>query len=306
MNASITTPPTTMNRSSTGPLAGTPAVPAPRRRSRLPWIVALVVLLAVGAGAGVYFKRKSAEKEYVVTTDKAVVKTITQVVNATGKIQPEVEVKISPEVAGEIIELPVREGSVVKKGRPDRAHQARHLSVTRSSSRKRISCGEGRRRAQPRPAPEEPGGFQAHRGAIFKQKLVSDSDFTAGQDCGGGGQANYDSSPRADPPHRGHCSSQARDQLGEDHGRIRRWTAPSALYQRGGRAGRRHRLSLPAPKSCAWPTSTNMEVRVNVNENDVVNVKVGDKARIAIDAYPNRKIQRRGQGDRLLRPKTPA
>ena len=116
MNVSLTTPPTTMNRSSTGPLAGTPAVPAPRRRSRVLWIVALVVLLAAGVGAGVYFKRKSAEKEFVVTTDKAVVKTITQVVNATGKIQPEVEVKISPEVAGEIIELTVREGSVVKKG----------------------------------------------------------------------------------------------------------------------------------------------------------------------------------------------
>jgi HlyD family secretion protein len=34
----------------------------------------------------------------------------------------------------------------------------------------------------------------------------------------------------------------------------------------------------------------NMEVRVNINENDIVNVKVGDKARISIDAYPNRKF----------------
>mgnify|MGYP000126314188 CR=1 FL=1 len=55
-----------------------------------------------GAGAGFYFKTKTAEKEFVVTTEKAVVKTITQMVNATGKIQPEVEVKISPEAPDEV------------------------------------------------------------------------------------------------------------------------------------------------------------------------------------------------------------
>ena len=43
-------------------------------------------------------------------------KTILQTVSATGKIQPETEVKISPEVAGEIIELPVEDGKAVKKG----------------------------------------------------------------------------------------------------------------------------------------------------------------------------------------------
>jgi multidrug efflux pump subunit AcrA (membrane-fusion protein) len=53
-----------------------------------------------------------AKKFSFVTTEKAVVKTITQLVTATGKVQPEVEVKISPEVAGEIIELPFKEGAV--------------------------------------------------------------------------------------------------------------------------------------------------------------------------------------------------
>src|SRR5882762_370828 len=56
------------------------------------------------------------EKPIPVTTEKAVRKTILQTVSATGKIQPEVEVKISPEVAGEIIELPVEDGLRVKKG----------------------------------------------------------------------------------------------------------------------------------------------------------------------------------------------
>src|SRR5215471_19463586 len=56
------------------------------------------------------------EKPIPVTTEKAVRKTIVQTVSATGKVQPETEVKISPEVAGEIIELPVTDGMNVKKG----------------------------------------------------------------------------------------------------------------------------------------------------------------------------------------------
>ena len=56
------------------------------------------------------------EKPIPVTTEKAARRTIMQTVSATGKVQPETEVKISPEVAGEIIELPVEDGKAVKKG----------------------------------------------------------------------------------------------------------------------------------------------------------------------------------------------
>src|SRR5262245_50593053 len=55
------------------------------------------------------------EKPIPVTTEKAVRRTILQTVSATGKIQPETEVKISPEVAGEIIELHVGDGMEVEK-----------------------------------------------------------------------------------------------------------------------------------------------------------------------------------------------
>ncbi|MBX6325707.1 MAG: biotin/lipoyl-binding protein, partial [Chthoniobacterales bacterium] len=58
----------------------------------------------------------SGEKPIPVTTEKAIRRTIVQTVSATGKIQPETEVKISPEVAGEIIDLPVTDGMKVKKG----------------------------------------------------------------------------------------------------------------------------------------------------------------------------------------------
>src|SRR4029077_20155867 len=56
------------------------------------------------------------EKPIPVTTERAIRKTIVQTVSATGKVQPETEVKISPEVEGEIIELPVEDGKRVKQG----------------------------------------------------------------------------------------------------------------------------------------------------------------------------------------------
>src|SRR5206468_3181186 len=83
-----------------------------RRKRQIIWgsvglfVLWLIVLIALS-------KR---EKPIPVTTDKAVRRTILQTVSATGKVQPETEVKISPEVAGEIIDLPVVDGQNVKKG----------------------------------------------------------------------------------------------------------------------------------------------------------------------------------------------
>src|SRR5256714_5520256 len=89
--------------------------PRKRRSRRRRYIIFGVIgLLLLGViVASIMGKR---EKPIPVTTEKALRKTIVQTVSATGKIQPEVEVKISPEVAGEIIELPVEDGKVVKKG----------------------------------------------------------------------------------------------------------------------------------------------------------------------------------------------
>src|SRR5512143_2387282 len=72
-------------------------------------VVLIVLALVVCMGS---------KKEPIVTVqiEKVKARTITQVVTATGKIQPEVQVKISPEVSGEITELPVKEGDHVKRG----------------------------------------------------------------------------------------------------------------------------------------------------------------------------------------------
>jgi HlyD family secretion protein len=73
-----------------------------------------VVVVAGGSGLGFYLNKR--EAPILVQTDKVQRRDLTEVVVANGRIQPVVQVKISPEVSGEIIELPVKEGQHVKKG----------------------------------------------------------------------------------------------------------------------------------------------------------------------------------------------
>ena len=83
---------------------------------KLKWIivslVALIVILVILKKTGVIGKDEGTK----VTTEKAVKRTIVETVNASGKIYPEVEVKMSPDISGEIVELNVEEGDSVKKG----------------------------------------------------------------------------------------------------------------------------------------------------------------------------------------------
>src|ERR1700761_701935 len=85
---------------------------------------AVIVLLVVLNATGMIGKPKKTQ----VATEKATSRNIYETVSASGKIKPHVEVKISPEVSGEVVELPVKEGGVVKKGqlickiRPDILH----------------------------------------------------------------------------------------------------------------------------------------------------------------------------------------
>src|SRR3954454_13101855 len=91
------------------------AVPKKRRsRRRRNIILAIVGLLVIWIVVSMILGKR--EKPIPVVTEKAVRRTILQTVSATGKVQPEPEVKISPEVAGEITELPVADGMPVKKG----------------------------------------------------------------------------------------------------------------------------------------------------------------------------------------------
>src|SRR5947209_8434068 len=178
-----------------------------RRRKQIIWGAAgfLVLWLIVSIALS---KR---EKPIPVTTEKAVRRTIVQTVSATGKVQPETEVKISPEVAGEIIELPVSDGLNVKKGdllcriKPDSykallEQQEAAISTARATNLQQkatmVRTEQDLKRAD----------------EMFAKKTISIQEYNAAQAAADVAKNTYESSvheiERAQA-----ASSQARDQL---------------------------------------------------------------------------------------------
>jgi len=111
----IETLPSEKSTRSTAVPENAPQKPKKKSRRTLWLTVGIGAVLAVLMIVVVVQSKKGA-KPITVTVEKAAIRTITQIVSATGKVYPETEVKLSPEVSGEIVELPVKEGDVVRRG----------------------------------------------------------------------------------------------------------------------------------------------------------------------------------------------
>jgi HlyD family secretion protein len=92
-----------------------------RTRNILIGVVAIILLGVIAKSAGWIGKKPGVE----VAVEKVALRNITEMVSANGKIQPEVEVKISADVSGEIVELLIKEGQKVTKGSAPAHHQSR-------------------------------------------------------------------------------------------------------------------------------------------------------------------------------------
>ena len=265
-----------------------PLTPAKPKRSQAFWFVVIGAIVVLGAGGGVVaFKKKGAAGRPTVTIDKAVTKTITQLVSATGKVQPEVEVKIAPEVSGEIIALNFREGAAVKKG-------DLLLSIRPDNYQAQVEQQEANLVAAKALAVQSKAQLMKTRDDLkrtedlFEKKLVSESDYTAATTAVEVAQANLDNALAQIRRTEGSLN-QARDQLTKTtiyspiDGNVS--SLNNEVGDRVAGVG-----SYGGAEVMRVADLSRMEVRVNVNENDIVNVKVGDKAKIAIDAFPNRKF----------------
>jgi HlyD family secretion protein len=264
-----------------------PAASAPRKKSMTKWFVLGGIVLLGGLGTAAYFKRKNDAPKVVVTTEKAVTKTITQIVSATGKIQPEVEVKIQPEVTGEIIQLGFREGAPVKKGdlllsiRPD-AYQAQVEQQDASLVSAQASAVQAR--AQLLKAQDD----LKRNEDLFNKKLISESDILTARVALDVAQSNVDTALAQIRRTEGSLN-QMRDQLTKT---VIYSPIDGIISSLSNEVGERvaGTGSYGGAEVMRVADLSMMEVRVNINENDIVNVKVGDKAKIAIDAFPNRKF----------------
>jgi HlyD family secretion protein len=275
----------------TANLPTAPAIPAPapvkkKSRKRL-WLILGAVVLLVVLGAAAAAKNKNTEKPTMVTVEKAVVRNITQLVTATGKVQPEIEVKITPEVGGEIIALPFKEGARVKKGdvivriKPDLYKAQSEQAEANLSAAK---AGAVQAQAQLTKAKED---FKRSED-LYARKLISDSDQVAAKTLVDVAQANLDSALAQIRSGEG-VLNQSKDLLSKTviyapvDGSISSLTSEVGERVIGGG-------QFAGTEIMRVADLTNMEVRIKVNENDIVNVKLGDNSVISIDAYPGRKF----------------
>jgi HlyD family secretion protein len=262
--------------------------PSGPRRSRRVWIFVAVAILLAGGGGYAYRQRaQSGGPVITVTTEKAEVRTLTQVVTASGKIQPEVEVKISTEAAGEIVELPFKEGARVKRGdllvriKPD-VYQAQVDQQEANLVAAQASAVLAK--AQMRKAEDD---FRRSEG-LFAQKLIAEAEFLAARTTREVAQATHDNAVAQIRRTEGSLS-QTRDQLAKT---IIYAPMDGTISAQSSEVGERvvGTGSFAGTEIMRVADLSNMELRVRVNENDIVNVKLGDRAVIAIDAYPGRKF----------------
>jgi HlyD family secretion protein len=227
------------------------------------------------------------EKPIPVTTDKALRKAIVQTVSATGKVQPETEVKISPEVAGEITDLPVEDGMSIKKGALLLRIKPDSYKALVEAQEAAISSAKATNLQQKATMMKTEQDFK-RADDMFAKKTISIQEYNTAQAAYDVAKNTFESSvheiERAQAG-----SSQARDQLSKTtiYSPID-GTVTILNSKLGERVVATNQFAGTEVMRVA--DLGHMEARVDVNENDVVNVKVGDKANVKIDAYTDRKF----------------
>jgi HlyD family secretion protein len=265
--------------------SATAAPPVRRKRKsrrKLYLFIGLGIVLLLIISSMIRGKR---EQPIQVTTEKATRRTITQIVSATGKVQPETEVKISPEVAGEIIELPVEDGQEVKKGdlllkiRPD------SYKALLEQQQAAISTAEALSNQQ-KASMQKAENDLKQAIDLYHKKLISQTEMTTAQTTYDASKAMFASGQHSIEGAKA-SSSQARDQLSKTTIYSPLDGVVTVLNSKlGERVVATNQFAGTEVMRVA--DLNHMQAVVDVNENDVVHVKLGDPAKVTIDAYPNR------------------
>ncbi len=220
-----------------------------------------------------------------VETAEARLKTITQIVSASGKIQPEVEVIIFPEVSGEIIELKVKEGDYVQQGdlllriKPD-IYQARIEEINAALLMQKA------RREQARATMLRAEADFNRQNQLYERGVSSEADFIQAKATYEVEQANYKAAQYQVQSVEAQLA-QAQEELEKTVIRApKKGTVSSLAVEEGERV--LGQMQMAGTELMRIADMNHMEVLVDVNENDIVSVSPGDTANIEVDAYPER------------------
>jgi HlyD family secretion protein len=247
-------------------------------------LVIVIALLVVGKKMGWFGKEFSVS----VATETVKKITLTEFITANGKIQPETQVKISPDVSGEVIELYVEEGNEVKAGdllcviKPEIYISAvNRAEAALNSSRARLAQAEAQQI-------ERELAFKRAK-QLFDKNTIPVSEFETAQAAYQVAQAEVKAAQYSVKSAEASVS-EAREQLTKTKIYAPISGTISALnIEKGERVV--GTSMMIGTEMMVVADLNKMEVRVDVNENDIVKVAKFDTALIEVDAYLNRKFK---------------
>ena len=242
-------------------------------------VIALIIVLVTLKSKGVIGSNDDSKEVETAKVDEI---TIIESVSATGKIQPEIEVKISSEVSGEIIALPVKEGQTVKKGdllvkiNPDLYTSGYNRTISNlSGSKAGLSQADATFK-------EAKASYDRSK-TLFDKGIISKSDWDKAIATFEGAKANKESAYYSVQSANA-TVKEAKDNLG-------RTTiyapADGTISSLGVELGERvlGQQQMTGTEILRIANLNNMEVEVDVNENDIVKISIGDSTKIQVDAY---------------------
>ncbi|MEO5983895.1 MAG: efflux RND transporter periplasmic adaptor subunit [Ferruginibacter sp.] len=268
----------------------------------LKWIIFSLIVVAILL---VVLKKTGAigkEEGVKVSTEKVTKKTIIETVNASGKVYPEIEVKMSPDISGEIVELNVVEGDSVKKGQV----LARIYGDIYATQRDQAAAIVNQQEAQVANTTASIGALQAQleqakktydmQKELFDEKIISRNEFNTAEAALRSAQATYNAAKQGIRGGEAGVQS-ARAALAKANKDISRAALIAPMdgvvsllnIKKGERVVGNSMMAGTEMMRIA--DLNKIEVRVDVGENDIPKVHLGDSASIDIDAYYNRKFK---------------
>ena len=250
----------------------------------LPVAVVMIVLAVVGKKAGWFGKPVTLK----VAVEDVELRTIIETVTANGRIQPEREVKLTPDVSGEIVELTIKEGDRVERGqlllriRPDTYISQRDRSIAALNS------------AKSRLVQVEAQFVQAelsHRRSrqLYSEQTISQSDFEQAEASYAVAKAEVDAAKFSIISAEASLKEANENLLKTSIYAPMSGTVSMLLIDLGERVAGTNLMS--GTEMLRIADLSRMEARVEVNENDIVRVKLGDTATVEVDAYFGNKFK---------------
>ncbi|MBN1790171.1 MAG: efflux RND transporter periplasmic adaptor subunit [Bacteroidales bacterium] len=261
-------------------------------------VVVLIIIALIGKKAGWFGKSVT----YEVTTEKVSRRGITEVITANGKIQPETEVKITPDVSGEIVELVVKDGDAVKKGqfllkiKPDNYISARDRTLA-SLNAARANLSNAKAMLTQVEARYEQARLSFNRSKkLWDERTISESEWESAQAAHDVAKAEVSASQQsvAAAEYSVHSAEATLKESNENLIRTSIYapidgTVTLLNVEKGERVVGTELMSGTDMLRVA--NLDRMEVLTEVNENDIVRVKLNDSANIEVDAFPDRKFK---------------